>query len=323
MDDPRDLHRERPILLVTGIDRLVGANLALRLSNRFRVTGVYQELPVSLAGCQAARCPASDPSGLVYLARDLAPHWIVHCGSIARASWDFADASVDPEVELRVCDTLVGVSRAVGSRLTVLSTDAVFAGPRMFQSEDDEADGCSRLAETASQVEQKLRTTEALVVRTHAYGWAPSGCQPGFAERVWQALSQGEFFEADPHHHATPLLAADLADLLARAYRRGLRGLYHIAGAERVSAYRFACHLASVFGLPNTLSSSEPFLPEFPEANGLQEASLQTRRARSDMARSMPMLCEGLERFADQTHNGFRAALRSCNRPPLVRSEAA
>ena len=49
-------------LLVTGVEGIVGANLALSLSRRFEVVGLFAGRPVSLPGCTTARWQPHDPT---------------------------------------------------------------------------------------------------------------------------------------------------------------------------------------------------------------------------------------------------------------------
>jgi dTDP-4-dehydrorhamnose reductase len=264
-----------------------------------------------LEGCTAATCRRYDAADLRRQVAAVSPHWIVHCGPLARGSWDLPADSLQAEGEEALSAALAEIADRVAAALTVISTDAVFAGPRMFHDEQSSAASPAPVAVAARRVEAILAgRPRVLVVRTHAYGWSPRTEEPAFAERLWQHLAEGTPCRLDPHSHATPILATDLAELLWLAYRRGIEGLCHVAGAERTSAYRFAVELAACFGLPigPGVTADEK---DGEESGGvLRETSLSTRRARRELERPMPTLREGLERFARQAKNGFRARLR-------------
>ena len=310
-------------LLVIGVDGVVGANLALALSDRFAVRGLYQHQAVELEGCQTAPWRPGDLAGLDSAVRQHRPQWIVYCGALASSSWDLPEQVPDAAEESRTLSRLARLAHESDAQWTVVSTDAVFAGPRMFHGENDPAASRSPLARAVRQAEQAALQTEGLVVRTHAYGWCPTETDSGFAQRVWRSLVEGAACSPDPYQHATPILATDLAELLWLAYRRGLRGLYHLAGAERTSAYRFAGELAAAFGLDNRRAPAQDHALETRRPAGLLETSLSTRRARCALGRSMPMLREGLERFAHQAANGFRSRLRAATRLRSLVNDAA
>ena len=95
------------------------------------------------------------------------------------------------------------------------------------------------------------------------------------------------------------------------AWQRRLRGVYHLAGAERASPVRLAVELARQQGercpLASLSAASDPSI-----SSGLaRETSLGTRRGRRELALPMPLLREGLARFAAQAANGHRDRLRS------------
>jgi len=310
-------------LLVFGVDAHLGANLALSLANRFAVLGLFGKHRVVLDRCKTAPCDPADPNGPAGLVRRQAPQWIIHCGPLARGSWDIPADCPDGRHEARTWARLAEAAAEAGSFLAVISSDAVFAGPRMFHRETAPTTSRDPFAVAVGQAESALEGSNALVVRTHAYGWSPAGTEPSFAERAWTALTERTPVGLDHDRHATPILASDLAEMLLVAYRNGLRGLRHVAGAERTSTHRFACELATAFGLGYW--QPRPDLP--PRKHGLpdhlRETSLASRRARRELRGPMPMLREGLDRFAEQAANGFRARLQSRAPEETIQRDAA
>ncbi|MEK6235410.1 MAG: sugar nucleotide-binding protein [Planctomycetales bacterium] len=313
-------------LLVTGVDGVLGSNLALALSDQFEVLGLYHRKPVSLDGRPAEPLDLANPRDALDLLRDLDPDWVIHCGPQSRSSWD--DVVEDPDQafaeDSRFVGGLVQAAEQIGCRTTVMSTDAVFVGPRLFHDEYDRLGGECLLAKAARKMEQQLYRTQALVVRTHAYGWSPTDHDLGHAEETWKTLSSGDRCRVDADRHATPILASDLAEMLLRAYRMDLHGVYHITGAERVSPFRFAAELARAFGLSGRHVQLEA--PEAYNSNRrlyIQESSLNSRRARRILKTPMPMLREGLTRFAEQAANGFRGRIQHHLSAEPIRQKAA
>lgn len=298
-------------VLVTGVDGVAGGNIALELSSVCEVHGLFEQYPVTVDGCETARWDAGSFNDLAAVVRDKAPQWVIHCGRMAESSWSPPDPSFDARREIAACDALARLSRAARFRLVVLSTDAVFVGPRMFHAESLPARGEGLLADTARCAEDLLQECGALVVRTHVYGWSPSGRRPGVVERIWRVLSESTPDAFDDEAHATPILASDLAGLLLEAYRRGLTGCYHLAGAERTSLYRFAAETAEAFGVSRRHMESSCC------RRGIAETSLDCRRARSALQRPMPALADGLARLVRQTADGWRTKFR---RAPVMKT---
>ncbi len=323
MDDLRPPPAAPQNLLVTGVDGMLGGNLATALADRVSVLGLYCDRPVSLERCPATAWDPANVAAVRRLVLRNAARWIIHCGALGHGSWDVPPPRDRLEAEAGIWAMLAEVAERAGAHLTVISTDAVFAGPRMFHEEQSLPLCEEPRALAARKAERALHGKKALIVRTHAYGWGPRAAEPSFAERVWQALSEGAAYRFDPHRHATPILAGDLADLLWVAICRGLTGPYHIAGAERTSAYHFAGELATAFGLSGCEIASAEDVFGFPAGAPLGETSLDTRRARLALGRPMPMLREGLDRFAVQARNGFRGKLRDSAPAPALHRDAA
>lgn len=293
-------------LLIVGTESLAGSNLALALEDSFEVCGISRDSAAQLDGVDTAVVRREDLAGLAAQVELAAPRWIIHCPSTAAASWDTDPSMAKVADESVAAVQLTDWAHEHGARLTVLSTDAVFAGPRMFHAEDFPATASGPWASAARRVEEALRGTAALVVRTHAYGWSPQ--EDSFAEQIWSACTDRRPLAVDGRRHATPLWIGDLADFLVKAYRAEVDGLWHIAGAERTSPFRFACELAGAFGLP--APSAAATTSADPDALDQAETSLCSRRARRVLELSLPLLREGLRRFAAQADSGWRDRLR-------------
>jgi dTDP-4-dehydrorhamnose reductase len=196
-----------------------------------------------------------------------------------------------------------------GCRFTLISPDSVFTGPWMFHDEN-----CpSRCGSPEAVLLRELETSvlaahpQALVVRTHAFGWSPSGDR--WLEGQLAEIGRSGRIAADTVRHATPILASDLADLLSAAGRAGMTGLCHMAGAERVNPTQFLAALAREFGLPRLHTEYAPPTGNRACGFGRGETSLDCRRVRSELGLPLPLLADGLARLRAQRDEGHRERL--------------
>lgn len=308
-------------LLLLGADSMLGANLALALEDRFDATGVSRQL-AQVAGCR--QTVVGDPLDAALISRLVAeeqPDWIICVGPTSRSSWE-ACADEQPANAPAVMQQLVAATAESGAALAIISSDAVFAGPRLFHEEQSRATADTAYARAALELEASLAGTHALVVRTHAYGWGPSPEHPSYIDAMVALLEAAAASPGDGLHYATPILATDLARLLAAAYEKDLHGLYHITGAERANQARFASELAAALDLQPPATATIAIMAHAAD-RPIGETSLNTRRARRDLGLPMPLLREGLERLAAQRDNGFRARLRGAPEPHVRRTRAA
>ena len=121
---------------------------------------------------------------------------------------------------------------------------------------------------------------------------------------MWEQLSAGGCSAVDARRYATPILASDLADLYSKALEARLTGVYHITGAERTNQYRFAAEVAVAFGL--TGRQVNLVAPEVASRAYVDETSLNTRAIRRVLETPLPMLREGLVRWATEAILGRR-----------------
>ncbi|MGC1275410.1 MAG: sugar nucleotide-binding protein [Planctomycetaceae bacterium] len=283
-------------ILVVGTDTVVGSNLAAHWAeNGWNVSGLSRAaIDVDFA-----------PTALDEARRHMAsarPSILVYCGAASESAWSYPTIDAAAEAHLRIW---ARAARDAGCRFTYLSSDAVFTGPWLFHAEDSphqcpSLEG-SRLRTMEELVERVVPT--ALIVRTNAFGWSPDG--EGWVETLLADLDDGAL-TADPVRHATPILATDLASILARAHEEELTGPLHIAGAERVSHASFARRLAAQFELDAPAAEPAGALAAAATGFGRGETSLRTKRAKNVLNTAMPMLAEGLARLHAQSINGFQ-----------------
>jgi dTDP-4-dehydrorhamnose reductase len=295
-------------LLVAGIDTITGANVAAWLAHRYQVTGLSWREPLAIAGCETAVC---DPDSL-----EAARHWvaserpqaIVYCGTPAESVWNIPAPPLPRPEAVPVAGSWARAAQEFGSEFCMISSDAIFTGPWMFHRESGTCFCDSTPARILRLTENEVVAVNpnTLLVRTNVVGWSPDAAFPGLVDTLVSALQDGKPVALDCMRHATPILVTDLAEILDRALQQKLRGVYHLAGAERINPFRFACLLADQFGLTmSNLSAIEtPF--ENQREYGTGETSLQTRRLRKALEVTMPLVREGLARLYEQHVSGYR-----------------
>jgi len=139
---------------------------------------------------------------------------------------------------------------AAGARLLFFSTDYVFDGRK--GSDYEEGDAPNPINEYGRQ---KLAAEGIvggssggnLIVRSSAvYGWheAPKN----FVLQILDRLKKGQTVKAATDILYNPTNADNLAQVCVRLADVGARGVYHVAGSERMSRFDFARHVAAAFG---------------------------------------------------------------------------
>ncbi len=312
-------------LLIVGIDTLAGSNLALTMADRCNIVGISDRSGFELPGCRTLpiRLSASEAVGESIVAER--PAWIVYSGPTACSSWDCCDEQQFPH-EPRQIAIVNEASKQCGSYLTLISTDAVFHGPRLFHRETFPKAHDRPAAIAAIEAEKAITADGALIVRTHVFGWSHTATS--FAERLWASLTEERPVAPSGTRYATPILASDLAELLWRAFRKKLSGVYHAGGAERASMWQFATQLAATCGtsmkvLQLTATMRGADLAMQGQLRCGQETSLDSRKLQRAVEMPLPLLRDGIDQFVEQSHNGYRERLRNALAMPNITTAAA
>jgi dTDP-4-dehydrorhamnose reductase len=295
-------------LVIAGVDTILGGNIAAWFSDRYDVVGFSFNKPVRIAGCETLQCPSRDPQAIQDWIASERPKWTVFCGPWTESAWNTKSVwgnTISPAEMIR---PWAAGSAAIGGACTIMSSDAVFTSPWMFHDEESvhfcesaEAQAILEMERTAAEA-----NPDAMIVRSHVFGWSPTQQSEGFIEQTLAQMYSGRRLNLDCVRHATPILATDLAEVLEQGYGACLSGLYHIGGAERLNPYRLGTLLANQFGCPYTPAAPLEPLTERAAQFGAGETSLQSLKIRKALGISLPLVSEGLVRLHAQSLSGFR-----------------
>ena len=292
--------------LIIGVESVVGANLAASWSGQSRVVGLAAGSDITVPGCERATLERASAEGIRKCLQQTRASHVIFCGSAARSTWEPATKSFNNSE----AESWAAAAAEQSLHFTMISSDAVFTGPWMFHDESSAAVCPSAEAIEIRTTETRVRAAceKSLIIRTNAFGWSPAGSK-GWLESLLSILENQRANELDPICYATPILASDLADYLEPALDDELTGVFHIAGAERVSPHQFVKQLASAFELGAPAARTIRELVACPTGFGRGETSLQSRRFRSEYECAMPLLSEGLSRLVQQHKSGYRDRL--------------
>lgn len=100
-------------IVVTGVDRVLGVNLALTWAERAEVVGLFDD-PIELPEIRTLRREKHDRRHLMALLRQESPQWIVHCGPLSAPSWDLPEEVPGAEDEPALVRCLADGARSQG-----------------------------------------------------------------------------------------------------------------------------------------------------------------------------------------------------------------
>jgi len=281
-------------ILITGAGGLLGAHLTALLSRRHQVTGTdrhpwWGDRPVSFMPGELG-----EVSFMEDLVKKAAPDCVIHCAAVTNVDLCERDPALAHAVNAELTRRL---ARAVPPNclFVYISTDGLFNGDKSMVTEEEPPLPRTVYGKSKLQGEREVQSAceRRLIIRTNFYGWS-SGRKTTFAEWLYGALESKQRITLFEDFFFTPIYVVDLAERLAALIEAGRTGLFHVAGAERVSKEAFGRQLAE----------SARFSLENVQRGTLKQASLA-----ADRPRDMSLSSECFYRITGVTVPGCREGI--------------
>ena len=220
------------------------------------------------------------------------PQVIIHCAAITIV----ADAAKNPalarQVNVEVTRSLADLASDIP--FVFFSTDLVFNGRQGNYSETDSANPLHVYGETKLAAEQiVLRNPRHLVVRTSINGGV-SRAGLAFNEQLRRSLQRaGQGMKLFTDEFRCPIPAAETARAVWDLMNQNRAGLFHVAGAEKLSRWQIGQLLVPRW--PEVTAKLEPgSAKDFPGPPRALDTSLNISKAQKVLSRPLPGLGEWL-----------------------------
>lgn len=172
----------------------------------------------------------------------------------AAALTDVDGCERDPDACARVNRDALRAPAASGIPLVHLSTDYVFDGAAGPYAEDDPVNPPNAYGRIKLESERIVLagSPRNLVVRTMWVWGEGQGAKQSFPDFVRGRLAASGPVRAVTDQWGNPTRAADLAMAIWKLVECGCSGVYHAAGADRVTRFEWARRVAEAHGLDAT-----------------------------------------------------------------------
>jgi dTDP-4-dehydrorhamnose reductase len=284
-------------ILVTGASGLLGSKIVeTALRKGYDACSSYLTRHPALG--KPVKLDVSNKGNAVKVVERVRPDAIIHCAALT----DVDRCEVDKELAVKVnvdgARFMAEAAKQIGAYLILVSTDYVFDGSKGLYKEEDEPHpinfyGYSKLlAEKA--VEEAAE--DYLIARASViYGAKPASGKVNFALWLISKLKENQEAEALTDQYVSPTLNANLAEMLLEACEKRLNGIYHLAGADRVSRYEFAIKLAEAFDMNKGLIRKAEMSEMRWTAKRPRDSSLNVSKAEKTFKIKPMKLCEALK----------------------------
>jgi len=181
---------------------------------------------------------------------NIKPEVIIHTAALTNVDECEANNELAYRINAEGTKRVVEIANELGAFLVYVSTDYVFSGDKGMYKEEDEPNPIDYYGYTKLLGEKYC---DCIARPCVIYGAKPTSGKVNFALWLIDNLRNRKKVKIVTDQFITPTLNTNLAKMLLEVAGQELKGVFHLAGATRVSRYDFALQIANKFGLDKDL----------------------------------------------------------------------
>jgi dTDP-4-dehydrorhamnose reductase len=216
------------------------------------------------------------------------PQLVVHCAAISTVAGAEASPELARRVNVEVTKLLAEL--AAETPFIFFSTDLIFDGRQGNYVESDAPHPLHLYGETKAAAEQIVMANRRhLVVRTSLNGGISPTSDRGFNERMKREWRSGRMMKLFADEFRSPIPAAETARAVWDLAGKNCAGIYHVAGAEKLSRWQLGQLLAKRW--PELNAKIEPAsVADFSCPARAPDTSLDISKAQKVLSTPLPGL---------------------------------
>jgi dTDP-4-dehydrorhamnose reductase len=227
------------------------------------------------------------------------PALVIHCAAMSKTYDCQANPTQARKINVEGTAHLASLAAATKANFIFFSTDLVFDGRKGNYIESDAVNPLSVYGETKVEAEAAVAAhRQHIIIRTSLNsGASPSG-KSGYNEQLRAAWAEGKNIKLFHDEYRSPISAAATARAVWEMAARPQGGLWHLAGAERLSRLQIGQLLAERHpGLNARLESGS--LREYQGAPRPADTSLNCAKLQQRLSFRLPGLREWLQQHPE------------------------
>jgi dTDP-4-dehydrorhamnose reductase len=224
------------LVWITGANGLIGNYLvqtASRFASHWHVRALTRD-QLDLLDFDAVRCEFQKDQ----------PQLVIHCAAVSTLA--AAQSNPDLARRMNVDVTVLLAGLAANIPFVFFSSDLVFDGRKGNYVESDAVNPLHIYGETKLAAEQiVLKNPRHTVVRTSLNAGVSRAGNRGFNEELRLLWQKGKAMDLFTDEFRCPIFAGETARAVWELMNQGRTGLYHVAGAEKLSRWQIGQLIAA------------------------------------------------------------------------------
>jgi dTDP-4-dehydrorhamnose reductase len=290
-------------LLITGASGLLGTKLCeIALRRNHEVYSAYSQhrplhgTPVKLN--------ILDLKAEQQILDKIKPQGVVHAAALTDVDKCEMEKELAWKINVEATTNLAQLCKEHGAFLVYVSTDYVFDGEKGMYKEMDGPAPINHYGLTKLKGEEAVQGLDKYCIARGSviYGSTPATGKTNFALWLLDKLRKKEEVKIITDQWNSPTLNVSMAEMILQILEKRVNGIFHLAGATRLSRYEFAEHLAETFNLdPKYI---KPVQSEHVKwiAQRPKDSSLDVNKAKRTLAIKPLEIGEALEIMKKETN---------------------
>jgi dTDP-4-dehydrorhamnose reductase len=240
-------------VVITGGSGTLGSAIARHLRHKHQLGLFYHRHPFCLPGCEAFVVDFLACGRIAGALEEYNPDVVVNTAGIVSVEACHAHPDLAAAVNTGAVEEILAWCQDRQRRLVHISTDLVFDGARGNYCEDDIPKPLSSYGRTKLAADEMLLRgleagAEVAILRSALLYGSPGPFSGTFLD--WM-LAPHDRICLFTDEYRSPLYLADAVQAVDVAVEHEGKGLYHLAGPERISRYNFGLLAAKIFSIPS------------------------------------------------------------------------
>jgi dTDP-4-dehydrorhamnose reductase len=236
---------------------------------------------------------------------------VIHAAGLTSIEQCESNPTLAKYINVDLTKNLVMVCAKLNIPMVYISTDHLFSGNESLVHEDNPVSPVNVYAKTKAEAEAYVQNAypEALIIRTNFYAWGTS-YRYSFSDMVINHLRAGKKISLFKDIYYTPMLVEPLVYAVHELAHKKAKGIFNIAGDNRISKYDFGLILAKEFNLDHDLIDEGKIIDKPSLVSRPHDMSLSNQKVSSYLGRKMGGLDEQIFKLKVQEVNGLAKELQ-------------